>query len=163
MVHKTVIRVQTMENYIVVDLFFTITLNVLTSISVEVSRKIARERKRKTNRATITSFPRSVLSSNIALDQSAGEKSLSYIKRIHSTNNYCFVVDSSRLHLTFTTFGRLFIIREQYNYWLRRSIIAPDQIPDTLYVISVKCLSLTSLPRNIPIGKVRGERAVFVG
>ena len=31
------------------------------------------------------------------------------------------------------------------------------------YVISMEFLSLTSLPRNIPIGKVRGETAVFAG
>ena len=39
------------------DFFFTVTLAVLTSISVKVTRRIARVRKRKTNGATITSFP----------------------------------------------------------------------------------------------------------
>lgn len=49
------IRVLTMENCC--ELFFTIRLTVLTSISVEVFRKIAR-----TNCSTITSFPWSLLS-----------------------------------------------------------------------------------------------------
>ena len=59
--------------------FFTITLTVWMSISIEVSRKIAREGKRKTYCAIITSsFPWPVLLSNIALDQSAHGKPLSY-------------------------------------------------------------------------------------
>ena len=53
----------------------------------------------------------SVLFSNIALDQSAGEKSLSYGKKN--------IFDI--LHLTFTTFGRLLVIRTQYNYFVDQS------------------------------------------
>ena len=50
----------------------------------------------------------------------------------------CFVVDSSRLHLTFEALCLLSVIRKQYryNYILRLPIRAPDQIPDRYYVIS---------------------------
>ena len=53
---------------------------VLSSISVEVSWRIVRARKGKTNVATMTSFPWSVLLSSIALHQSAREKSFSYLE-----------------------------------------------------------------------------------
>ena len=57
-----VISLQSFDHFdvlsIVADLFFlTITLKVSTSISVEVSQKIKRTKKRKTNCATITSLP----------------------------------------------------------------------------------------------------------
>ena len=50
----------------------------------------------------------------------------------------CFVVDSSRLHLTFEALYLLSVIRKQYryNYILRLPIRAPDQIPDRYYAIS---------------------------
>ena len=50
----------------------------------------------------------------------------------------CFVVDSSRLHLTFEALYLLSVILKQYryNYILRLPIRAPDQIPDRYYVIS---------------------------
>ena len=57
-----------------------LTLTVLTTISFEVSRKIAHAKKRKRTYATITPFPWSVVLSSIALDQSAREKYLSYGK-----------------------------------------------------------------------------------
>ena len=57
----------------------TITLTILTSISVACERERERN-KQKTNCATITLFLWSVLLSNIALDKSASEKSLSYGK-----------------------------------------------------------------------------------
>ena len=60
---------------------FIITLAILTSTSVEVSWKIGRARKRKTNCATIQSFPGSVLLSNIALDLTAHKKSFSCNKK----------------------------------------------------------------------------------
>ena len=44
--------------------------------------------KRKTDCATITSFPWSVLLSTTALDQSAGEKSLRYHEKIIIVTNY---------------------------------------------------------------------------
>ena len=53
---------------------------VLSSVSVEVSWRIVCARKGKTNGATMTSFPWSVLLSSIALHQSAREKSLSYLE-----------------------------------------------------------------------------------
>ena len=72
------IRVQTIENCC---RFVFLTLTDLTSISVEVSRNFAYAKKRKTNCATITPFPWSVVLSNIALDQSSTrEESLSYGK-----------------------------------------------------------------------------------
>ena len=76
------IRVKTIE--IVVDLFFTITLTIF----VVHFRWLFAENcgKEKKNCATITSFPWSVLTvllSTLALDQSAGEKSLSCYKNSH--------------------------------------------------------------------------------
>ena len=53
---------------------------VLSSVSVEVSWRIVRARKGKTNGATMTSFSWPVLLSSIALHQSAREKSLSYLE-----------------------------------------------------------------------------------
>ena len=53
---------------------------VLSSISVEVSWKIVRLGKGKTNGATMTSFLGSVLLASTALHQSAREKSLSYLE-----------------------------------------------------------------------------------
>ena len=50
--------------------FFTLTLTVLTSISVEISRKVAREKQP----------PSRHFYGNITLDQSAREKSLSYCR-----------------------------------------------------------------------------------
>ena len=52
-------------------------------------------RKRKTNFATITLFPWSVLLSTIALDQSAGEKLLSYCKKIVVTNYFITLAKGS--------------------------------------------------------------------
>ena len=66
--------------------FFTITLTVLV---VHVRRLFAENRlweRKKTSSATFTSFPWSVLLSTIALDQSAGDKLLSYVKKIIVTN-----------------------------------------------------------------------------
>ena len=54
---------------------------ILMPISVEVSWKIGCARKRKTNCATIQSFPGSVLLSNIALDLTAHKKSFSCNKK----------------------------------------------------------------------------------
>ena len=54
-------------------------MTILTSISVACERERERN-KQKTNCATITLFLWSVLLSNIALDKSASEKSLSYGK-----------------------------------------------------------------------------------
>ena len=61
---------------------FTITVAVLESTSVEVSWKIGHARKRKTNCATIKSFPWSVLLTNIALDLTAHKKSFSHDKKV---------------------------------------------------------------------------------
>ena len=61
-------------------IFYMITLTGLMLIFEEVSRKIARARRRKPNCVTITSFPWSVLLSNIALDHTEREKSPSYCK-----------------------------------------------------------------------------------
>ena len=61
--------------------FFTITLTVLTSISVDVSLKFARRIKRKTNYVTITSFPWSVLLPNIAVEQLAQEFRSAMVKK----------------------------------------------------------------------------------
>ena len=66
--------------------FFTITLTVFV---VHVRRLFAENRlweTKKTSSATFTSFPWSVLLSTIALDQSAGDKLLSYVKKIIVTN-----------------------------------------------------------------------------
>ena len=60
--------------------FYLITLTVLMSIVEEVSRKIARARRRKPNCVTITSFPWSVLLSNIALDHTERENRLVIVK-----------------------------------------------------------------------------------
>ena len=43
------------------------------------------------------------------------------VGNLQTMENYCFVVDSSRLHLIFKTFGRLFVIRKQYNYYVDQS------------------------------------------
>ena len=102
------IRVQTMENccqfvfYNRIDSFcrpFPLTF-----------RGKSRVRKRKRNYATITSFPRSVLLLTIALDQSAGEKSLSSCKKIIVTNYFttlakCSCYKNSHF-LTFRKFRR---------------------------------------------------------
>ena len=54
---------------------------ILMPISVEVSWKIGRARKRKTNCATIQSFPGSVLLSNTALDLTVHKKLFSCDKK----------------------------------------------------------------------------------
>ena len=79
---------------IVVDLFFTTAFTVFdVHLGCSFSGNRAR-RKRKTNCATITSLPLSVLLSTIALDQSPREKSLGYcniwlgIKRYHLYQKY---------------------------------------------------------------------------
>ena len=74
------IREQTMENCS--QFVFAITLAILTSTCVEVSWKIGCARKRKTNCATIKSFPWSVLLTNIALDLTAHKKSFSHGKKV---------------------------------------------------------------------------------
>ena len=61
------------------EFFFTVTSAVLTSISVKVTRRMARVRKRKTNGATITSFPLYFLVSNIALDQSCSARKIAQL------------------------------------------------------------------------------------
>ena len=55
---------------------------ILMPISVEVSWKIGRARKRKTNCATIQSFPGSVLLSNTALDLTVHKKLFSCDKKV---------------------------------------------------------------------------------
>ena len=70
----------TMENCS--QFVFAITLAILTSTCVEVSWKIGCARKRKTNCATIKSFPWSVLLTNIALDLTAHKKSFSHGKKV---------------------------------------------------------------------------------
>ena len=62
------------------------------------------------------------------------------------TNNDCFAVDSSRLHLTFVTFCVcLSLVNDSLNEivtLLCRPIRAPDQILGRLYIISMTFLSL---------------------
>ena len=63
--------------------------------------------KRKTNCATIISFPQSVVLSTIALYQSAGEKSLSYCKKIIVTNYFITLAkDSCTKNSRFVMFRR---------------------------------------------------------
>ena len=81
-------------------MFFTIRQAVLTSISVEVSQKIVRKRKRKAN-GTILSFSWSVLYPNIALGQSVREKSLRsckicFITALEPGTDYSVVFKSLR-------------------------------------------------------------------
>ena len=57
------------------------------SFSINISGKFMIMTRTKTNCTTIVSFPWSVLSSNKVLDQSAGEKLLSYCKII-----FCYII-----------------------------------------------------------------------
>ena len=66
-------------------------------------------------------------------------------RRIYSTNNDCFVVDSSGFHLTFVIFCPCLSLRIALRglvILLCRPIRAPDQILGRLYIISMTFLSL---------------------
>ena len=87
---------------IVVDLFFTITFTVMTSISIEVSQKSVRMIKRK----QIKSFSWSVLLLNIALNQSELSKLNWTVKQFifQGAKKVTFTAcHSGKLKLTFTS------------------------------------------------------------
>ena len=78
-------------------------------------------------------------------------------ERIYATNIDCFVIDLSRLHLTFVAFCLLSVICKL----LHRPISAYDRIPDRFHIISMEFLSLSrrrSSSRNILAAKSEEKR-----
>ena len=79
-----------------------------------------------------------------------------------------FVVDSSRLHLTFEAFYLLSAIHKKKGKTIKllhRPIRAPDQTPDRFYIISMEFLSLSRRRSSwwIVSSEEQGETAVFAG
>ena len=70
-----------------------------------------------------------------------------FLKKIYSRNIACFVVDSSRLHLTFVAFCLLSIIRKQqikkYNYYVGQTDLLTRFRTDFTSLVWNFCRSLS--------------------